>query len=84
MLLGDWLDDAVLDDVMDDWSKLRVHEEVSVLLVSENVRLDVKLEAGVCLTIKCPKEDELVSNALASVWRSFKERNCVNFMEQLQ
>lgn len=78
MLLGDWLDDTVLDGVWldcavvaDDWSELRVHEEVGVLSVLEDVRLD----AAVRLTSECPVEDVLVSNAAAAVWRSFKERN---------
>lgn len=57
LLVADWLDDTVLDDVWvdgvvvaEDWSELRVHEEVDEPSTSEDVRLDVRLDAAVRLT----------------------------------
>ncbi len=46
MLLGDWLDDTVLDAavVADVWSEVRVHEDVGVLSVVEDVRLDAAVQ----------------------------------------
>lgn len=42
MPFGDWLTDSVVDDDwLDDWSELIVHEEVGVLSVLEDIRLDV-------------------------------------------
>lgn len=77
MLLDNWLDDTVLEgDWLDgtviagDWSELRVHEDVDVLSVLE----DVWLDAAVQLSSGRPLEDVLVSNAAAAVWRSFKKR----------
>lgn len=62
MPLGDWLEDAVLDNVWpDDRPELRAHEEVGVFSPLDDVRLD----AVFWTTSECPSEDMLVCNAAA-------------------
>lgn len=66
--------------VVDDWSELRVHEDVGVL------RLDVRLDVVNWPTSGGPEEDVLVSNAATSVRTSFKEINSIDMylIQQLQ
>lgn len=64
MLLADWLEDSVFENVWpDNWPELRTHEEVGVFSPLDDVRLD----AAFWPTIECPSEDVFVGNAAAAL-----------------